>query len=178
MSLALRLIGKLDIPALEAAMNDLQERHESLRTLIDVSDALLAQMILDPDDMRVTLAPLPLQPDEVRIPSVLPRGCHSTSPGSLISLASLGTWSEDEHVLLIVVHHVAADGASLAPLARDLAPAYGARLAGNAPDWQPLPLQYADYALWQQEQEALLRRQLAFWRSGVRGSAGRHQATG
>ena len=77
----------------------------------------------------------------------------------------------DEHVLLVVVHHIAADGWSMPLLARDLAAAYAARCAGGAPGWAPLPVQYADYALWQRECSAprttrtvLIARQLGYWR--------------
>ncbi|WP_335984397.1 amino acid adenylation domain-containing protein, partial [Streptomyces sp. CA2R106] len=169
--LALRLSGELDRRALEAALADVVERHESLRTVFPVADGTPCQRVLDPGAAR---PPLPLTDVDARdLPDRLARAARrgfdlAEEPPLRAGLFRLGP---QEHVLLLVVHHIAADGWSTGPLARDLATAYAARSAGERPSWAPLPVQYADYALWQQDllgdgtdPGSLLGSQLAYWR--------------
>ncbi|SDJ42953.1 amino acid adenylation domain-containing protein [Lentzea albidocapillata subsp. violacea] len=136
--LVLRLSGELDVPALRAALIDLADRHESLRTILSERDGLPYQVVLPAVDV-----PLHLGPPDARA------GFDLTAEPPI--RAHLHRLADDEHVLMIVLHHIAGDGWSLAPLGRDLSTAYAARLAGTAPDWAPLPVQYADYTLWQRE---------------------------
>ncbi len=84
-----------------------------------------------------------------------------------------------EHVLALVMHHIAGDGSSLAPLVRDLVSAYTARSGGARPDWAPMPVQYADYTLWQREllgsdedPRSVAGRQRAFWAETLEGIPG------
>ena len=84
--------------------------------------------------------------------------------------------AEDEHVLVAVVHHIAADGWSITPLVADLGVAYASRCAGQAPGWAPLPVQYVDYTLWQRAQlgdledsDSPIAAQLAYWEQALAG---------
>lgn len=84
--------------------------------------------------------------------------------------------SPQEHVVVFVIHHIAADGASMAPFMRDLLAAYDARRQGGAPQWTPLPIQYKDYTLWQREvlgdeedPDSVAAAQLDYWRTELAG---------
>ncbi|WP_049965630.1 non-ribosomal peptide synthetase, partial [Variovorax sp. CF313] len=176
MPLALRLSGVLDRAALQAALDDLVQRHESLRTIYPNEDGLPYQHILDGAQARAVLAEADSSEEEIAAQ------LHAAARlgfdlGSMAPLRPhLFRLAADEHVLLLLTHHIVGDGASLLPLARDLSIAYAARSEGKAPSWAPLPLQYADYALWQQDllgseddPESMAGRQREFWRETLRG---------
>ncbi|MEV6128168.1 amino acid adenylation domain-containing protein [Streptomyces violaceusniger] len=172
----LRLSGALDRAALELALSDLIGRHESLRTVFPETDGSPRQQVWEPGAVRVPLTVV--ETTEAALPEQLQatatRGFDLTVQLPLrTTLFALG---ESEHVLALVIHHIATDGWSAAPLVRDLSAAYAARCDGGAPDWAPLPLNYADYTLWQRDHlgdeddpESLASRQLAYWRQALAG---------
>ncbi|MFH9241275.1 actinomycin synthase II AcmB, partial [Streptomyces anulatus] len=149
--LVLRLSGRLDVPALCAALGDVVGRHESLRTVFPEVDGTPYQRLLTPEAAapRLTVTPT----SEADLPNALKAGARyafdlAEQPPLRTELFEL---SPREHVLLVVAHHIAADGWSMEPLSRELTEAYAARAEGRAPQWAPLPVQYADYTLWQNE---------------------------
>ncbi|MFD7456446.1 MULTISPECIES: non-ribosomal peptide synthetase [unclassified Streptomyces] len=178
MPVVLRLRGELDRTALRLAVGDLVERHEALRTVFPDRDGHAHQVILEGTAADVPVRHVPVA-DDAELPEALRQ--EVTTGFDLarelplrVTLFSLG--ERQEHVLSLVLHHIAGDGWSMAPLARDLATAYTARLAGGAPEWEPLPVQYADYALWQREllgaeddPGSLAHEQLEYWRTALAG---------
>ena len=169
--LRLKLSGELDVAALRAALADVVARHESLRTVFDggTSQVVLADPIVE-------LATVAVGEGELRALMADEAGRGFDLAAGLPLRATLYQVDDREHVLLIVFHHIAADGWSMAPFTGDLVDAYLARNGGQAPDWQPLPVQYADYALWQHEvlgedddPQTLAARQLEFWRGSLAG---------
>ncbi len=174
--MAVRLSGDLDLPALRGALRDLVQRHEVLRSVFPDVEGMPYQRVVDvpADYPELPLTRLP----EAELSDVLTaeadRGFDlATEP--VVRTRLFGV-APSEHVLLLVFHHIAFDGWSIAPLVRDLATAYRARVAGTRPDWAPLTVQYADYALWQREllgderdTESLLSRQLAYWTTALAG---------
>ncbi|MEU7185259.1 amino acid adenylation domain-containing protein [Streptomyces sp. NPDC045369] len=174
--LALRFSGKLDHDALRAALGDLVARHESLRTVFPRRARAAQQIILPPDSGRDLLTVVETDPDGLApaLHEAATRSFDITTEHPL--RATLFATGPDEHVLLLLLHHIAGDGWSMAPLSRDLAAAYDARSAGEEPQWSPLPVQYADYTLWQQnflgdpaDPDSTYNRQLAFWRTQLAG---------
>ncbi|MFG1665914.1 amino acid adenylation domain-containing protein, partial [Streptomyces sp. Y7] len=173
---ALRLTGTLDTDALRAAFVDVVTRHESLRTVFAQDDEGARQIVLDAADVRFPLPVVDSTAEEVtdRLERAA-RHCFDLER-ELPVRAELFRTAGTEHVLLLMIHHIAGDGWSLGPLMRDLAAAYTARSRGAAPAWAPLPAQYADFALWQhaslgdaQDATSLAGRQLAHWRQALAG---------
>ncbi len=174
---ALRLTGRLDQAALQAALGDLVARHEPLRTLYPDFQGTPYQRILDPEAARPDLAVTTTT--EVELPALLTAAAgHRFDLSSELPLrATLYTLDADTHVLLLLAHHIAVDGWSMAPLMRDLETAYAARSTGGIPEWRQLPVQYADFALWQRsllgaaaEPGSLMSRHIAFWRDALAGA--------
>ncbi len=175
--LAVRITGSLDVSALRWALDALVIRHESLRTNFDLADGMPIQVVGSPrpvplretdltncpDDQRESELRLILD-DEVRRPfdlthDILLRGVN----------VRMGA---QEHVLRLVIHHIVADGWSIGILLRELAELYRAASADEAPSLATLPIQFADFALWQRQQlqgEAL-ETQIAFWRRYLEGA--------
>ncbi|QPK49500.1 non-ribosomal peptide synthetase [Streptomyces gardneri] len=181
--LALRLRGPLDCAALRRAVADVTARHEALRTVFPTTDGEPWQRVLDANSDSADLVGTAVWhtagcPEERLSEALHEASVHRFDLAAEPPLrVTLLTVAEDDHVLLLVCHHIAADGWSLAPLTRDLATAYVARCAGVAPEWAPLPVQYADYTLWQREllgdegdPHSLARRQLDFWREALAGA--------
>ncbi|MFJ1596419.1 amino acid adenylation domain-containing protein [Streptomyces sp. NPDC088261] len=161
--LALRLTGPLDHEALRLALTDLTTRHESLRTVFPTHEGRTHQHILPPAPVALPLTATTEEALPALLAELSARTFDLATQAPVRShLFALG---EREHVLLVVIHHIASDGWSNAPLFQDLATSYAARIEGLAPEWEPLPVQYADYSLWQQRLlESDEERQLEHWR--------------
>ncbi|UJW30267.1 non-ribosomal peptide synthase/polyketide synthase [Saccharothrix sp. AJ9571] len=173
---ALRLRGELDAAALAAALSDVVGRHEVLRTVFPVTDGRPGQRILpaSAEPFPVSTVDLSDAADSAEalatalaLAAAEPHDLSRLDRGPLrVTRFVLGA---TEHVLLLSLHHVVSDGWSLGPLLTDLAAAYQARLAGSVPEWTPLPVQYADYTLWQRallgedDPDGLAARQVAHW---------------
>ncbi|MBX5488032.1 MAG: amino acid adenylation domain-containing protein, partial [Mycolicibacterium hassiacum] len=177
MPVALRLRGTLDVEALRAALGDVVARHESLRTVFVTADGVPQQIVIPADQAEFgwqVVDATGWSPDRLE-QEVAATATHAFRLDEEIPLwARLFRLSADEHVLVGVVHHIAADGWSLVPLVRDLATAYQARTDNSAPGWSPLPVQYVDYTLWQRAQfgdfddaESRIARQLAYWQDAL-----------
>ena len=165
-----RIGGALDVAAMRAATADLCDRHEVLRTVFPDHEGTPYQRVLE--QVRPELPVVDVTEAELaeRIGAATAHEFHlDRDPPLRPVLFRLG---EDDHVLLVLLHHIAGDEWSAGPLRRDLFAAYEARTRGVAPRWDPLPVQYADFALWQEkllDGTDLADRQGRFWQRTLDG---------
>ncbi len=171
---AFRLQGVLNVDALNEALIDVVARHETLRTVFPERLGVACQQLVAIPDLHAPLVPQPVTEDD--LPARLAETCRAA-----IDLTrempfrwTLFRVSEQSHVLVLLLHHIAGDGWSFGPLQRDLAQAYRARLRGESPAFAPLAVQMSDYTLWQRERlgeesdpGSLAARQVAFWREAL-----------
>ncbi|WP_142278507.1 non-ribosomal peptide synthetase, partial [Mycobacterium europaeum] len=176
---AMQLDGPLDVEALGMALADVVARHESLRTVFAAPLGTPRQVVVPAErahfGWRVVDA---VEWSAGRLDEAIEDTArHTFELATEIPLrAKLFRVSPDRHVLVAVIHHIAADGSSLTPLVRDLGVAYASRCAGEAPAWAPLAVQYADYTLWQQaglgaldDPDSAIAGQLRYWQQALAG---------
>ncbi|WP_297602280.1 condensation domain-containing protein, partial [Mycobacterium sp.] len=179
MAVALRLRGRLDTDAMGTALGDVVARHESLRTVFVAAEGTPRQVVVPSDSAEVGWRVIDAGewPVSRLSQAIETEACHRFDLSNEIPLrAKLFRLAEDDHVLVAVAHHIAADGWSLTPLVADLGTAYVRRSCGQAPDWAPLPVQYVDYTLWQRSQfgdlddpGSPIAAQLRYWQDALAG---------
>ncbi|MFB9315977.1 amino acid adenylation domain-containing protein [Cryptosporangium minutisporangium] len=159
--LAYRLRGPVDPDLLEGALGVVVNRHEALRTRFLEFDGEPVQEVLPPTGVELVRADGDGEAEARRIVAGWTNAPFDLATGPLIR-AGLVRLSDDDHVLAVVVHHIAGDGRSAGLLVAEVHRAYAALASGFEPELPDLPVQYADYALWQRVQPA--GDSLAYWR--------------
>ncbi|HEX8903934.1 MAG TPA: condensation domain-containing protein, partial [Longimicrobiaceae bacterium] len=174
---ALRLTGALDAAALERALGQIVRRHEALRTTFREAAGGPVQVIAPAGDFILPIEDLSSLPEPEREEEMRRRATEDAvrpfdlSAGPLFRARLLRLGDED-HVLLISMHHVVSDGWSIGVLFRELSALYAAYREGCESPLRDLPVQYADYAVWQREQLGgrVLERELAYWKEQLAGA--------
>lgn len=177
-ALGLRLRGQLDVRALEASLETICARHEALRTTFDTREGQPVQIVGPPRPVpltRVDLRELTPSAREDEAGRLLAREAQrsfdlSRDPMLRATLVRLGN---EEHVLLVVIHHMACDGWSLDVFCRELGPLYGAERTGGRADLREPSIQYPDYAVWQLNrlQDGALQESKEYWSEQLAGLA-------
>nr|WP_275899242.1 non-ribosomal peptide synthetase [Pyxidicoccus caerfyrddinensis] len=174
---AVRLEGALDVPALATSLRGLLQRHESLRTTFHEREHQPVQVIDDGPTLPAGWLDLEALPEVEREASL--RQALEHEAGQPFNLETGPLWrvllvrlSAEQHVLMLTLHHVIADGWSMGVLVQELATLYTAHAEGRPARMEPLPVQYADFALWQRDwlRDEALEAQLDWWRQQIQGA--------
>ncbi|EPJ85180.1 peptide synthase [Pseudomonas sp. CFII68] len=173
MPTALRLRGPLDIAALEQSFTALVARHESLRTTFQIQGEQVVQQVHAATPVHLQADTLEQLPDETQLRQLIEAETHQLfdlQQGPLLRTRLLRL-AADDHVLIVTLHHIVADGWSMQVMVEELVNGYAAFSQGHAPELPALPIQYADYAIWQRHwMEAGEReRQLEYWTARLGG---------
>ena len=175
-STGLRIRGALDVDALRRALAEIVRRHETLRTRLVIIDGTALQVVDADAALDIPLADLSAVPADARNSALRAFADAEVArpfdlAGDAPLRASLVRLADEDHALLLVIHHTAVDGWSLSLLVRELDALYGAFAAGDASPLAPLPIQYADFAAWQRAHlaGAELDRQVDWWRARLAG---------
>jgi len=171
MPVAIRLRGQLRVDHLQAALNELALRHEVLRTSIDLIDGQPAQVVSQPSEIKLLVEDLSGLPESER--EIEGRRLASEEIDRIFDFKRGPFWRSklyrlgaQDHVLILVLHHIICDGWSLDVLINEMSVFYRKHATGESPSLPELPVQYADYSVWQREwlQGPELEKQLAYWR--------------
>ncbi|NOK12218.1 non-ribosomal peptide synthase/polyketide synthase, partial [Corallococcus exercitus] len=174
---ALRLLGRLDVEALRRSFEALVARHEALRTTFFEHEGQPFQRIHAPTAWALPVEDVSgleesaREAETVRLATREARQPFHLVHGPLLRTALLRL-AEETHVLLVTMHHIVSDGWSMGVLVKELATSYAAFTAGREPSLAPLPVQYADFALWQRQwlQGETLDAQLGYWKRQLAGA--------
>jgi non-ribosomal peptide synthetase component F len=174
---AVRLTGRLDPDALAEALNEVVARHEILRTNFATDEGAPVQMIRPEAELPVPVVDLTALPAADRETEARRQAAEAARhrfalDRDLLVRASILRLGTEEHVLVLVMHHIVTDGWSMGVLLREVAALYTAFAAGRPSPLDDLPLQYADFAVWQREwlSGEVLDRQSAAWRRLLAGA--------
>lgn len=174
-SAGIRLCGKVNLAALEQTFNEIVRRHESLRTTFALVEGQLMQVIVPHVSLpliTIDLQAIPVNERESIAKQLAIQEAQrpfNLTTGPLLHLKLL-TLHETEAILLLMLHHIVADGWSLGVLLRELGTLYAAFSLGQPSPLPELPIQYADFAQWQRQwlQGNVLEPQLAYWRQQLK----------
>ncbi|CAM3737352.1 non-ribosomal peptide synthetase [Smaragdicoccus niigatensis] len=177
MPFAARIKGPFELSVLEVAARDVLERHEALRTIYPDSAAGPHQKILSPDEIVLDLQIVDCtQAEADRQLREMSLAGYDVTRDPIIR-TRVFRLSPDEFRFVLVLHHIAGDGWSVAVLAADVLHAYASRLHGREPSWAPLAVQYADFSIWQNNllggwraPSPFAANQLDHWRQALEGA--------